>query len=256
MTEQPVKQMVFQQLMDSGNQRIAEIKALQNTKVTNSARNVGFVAMSTVGVMAFGLLFFQVVTGVIALGLSVAAILGLFYGFRFLKMADPLIKQKMNNKLLKSMFEEAKKNKIETLTQMLLTSNERLEVTKKSLDKMGGYVNRLKAKLDSSDKGSSSYSKKVELFNQVETVYDLMKVNTQTAIKKHKDLEEKVAEFKDMHEFTEIMTGAMEFANQSMDKKLEELLGFEAFASIEREFHEAVATVENSASNYSFENQL
>ena len=71
--------------------------------------------------------------------------------------------------------------------------------------------------------------------------------------KAHQLLVSKVNEYKEMQEFTDIVSDAMSFTNSQVNS-LDEMLGMEAFAAIEQDFHTAMVSIENSVSDFDIDN--
>ncbi|WP_241910657.1 hypothetical protein [Enterovibrio norvegicus] len=248
------KSLNFTSLVEESNNRIADIKREQSSSVTGTARNLGFAGFALLGLMLLGTIMFQIITGVIALVVGLGAVALMIYAYRYLKMADPLIKQKMRNHVLKKMIEEAKTHKIETLTNMVIESGNRLNSARAARDKMGGFVNKINTRLKASNQESSNFDRKVEMTEKVELAYEMVKANVNRAANAHKALEVKVRDYKEMAEFSDMVGDALKFANDSNGNKLEEMLGMEAFAAIEQDFHEAMVSVENSVADYEIDN--
>ena len=240
-------------LVEQSNNQIAEIKREQNAPVTATARNIGFVVFSLVGVFLAGFIALQIITGTVALLVGVGGMALMFYALRYLTMNDKHIKQKMRNRVIANMIEEAKTHKIETLTNMVIDSKTRLDGARKARDKMGGYVNKVKNKLEQADKSSSHYARMCQMAETVEKAYVLVQQSVERAGNIHKNLSLKVQEYKDMAEFTDIVNDAMSFAKSNTDS-LQEILGMEAFAAIDQDFQEAMVTIENSVADYELDN--
>lgn len=240
MTEEKT-QSSFSTILENGNQSITRIKELQNQKITATKRNIAFGVVCIGGFFAFSMIAMQVITGIIALGFSLIASVGLYYGYRYVKTADPLIRNKMRNKVLEKMIEEAKTQKIETLTQLVLSSNSRLNGASQAVAKMTGLLKKLEAKVD---KDSSLYDRQMEMVDSATKAVKTMTANYHKAKKAHEDLEVKVNEYKSMHEFSNVFTDMMQFVKETDGSKLEEMLGYEAFNQIETDFHDAIAEIE------------
>ncbi|SEG14167.1 hypothetical protein [Marinobacterium lutimaris] len=240
-------------LVEQSNDRIAQIKHEQGVKITDRARNLGFLAFCLVGVGLVGLMAFQIIAGTFALLVGFGGLAFMFYAIRYLKMNDKHIKQKMQNRVIANMIEEAKTHKIETLTNLVIDSRNRLDAAREARNKMGGYVEKIKARLNESDQDSSSYATKVQMAERVESAYEMVCGNVDRAGAAHKALTKKVEEYKEMAEFSDIVGDAMAFA-KSNTGTLDEMLGMEAFAAIEQDFQEAMVSIENSVSDFEIDN--
>ncbi|RJG42504.1 hypothetical protein [Motilimonas pumila] len=246
----------FANVLEQSNHAIAEIREKQTTPITATARNIAFACLAVAGSLLLGLFLLQIIQGVLALFIAVGAALALFYGLRFLKAMDPLVKQKTQNFVLQKMIDEARENNTRQLDSLVLQGAERLKHARASRDKMGGYVKKLQSKLAKSNPNTdSNYQVKAEMLQKVENAYQAIRTNVDRAAKSNKAFEKKVACYKDMAEFSDIVGEAMNFAAATSGNKLEELLGLEAFASIEGEFHQAMVSIENSVSDYEIDQQ-
>ncbi|MEZ8028363.1 hypothetical protein [Enterovibrio norvegicus] len=242
-------------LVQDSNNRIANIKREQNSSVKSTARNLGFAGFALVGLLLLGTIVLQIITGAIALLVGFGAVALMLYAYRYLKMADPMIKQKMRNHVLKKMIEEAKNHKLETLSNMVIESGNRLKSARVARDQMGGFVNKINARVKESNQDSSHFDRKVEMAEKVEAAYEMVKLNVERAAHAHQSLEVKVRDYKEMAEFSDMVGDALKFANDSNGTKLEEMLGMEAFAVIEQDFHQAMVSVENSVADYDIDNR-
>lgn len=244
----------FSTFIDEGNQRLAAIKAKHSAPITPKARNFIGSGLVLASLFVVGFAAFQIITGAIALILSAIIIVCGFFGIRALIAADPLIKQKTRNYVLSKMIEEAKTMKLETITNLVLASGERLANARKARDDMGGYVNKLKMRLQQSDKTSSMYAQKVQMAQKVEDAYNTIVQNVEKAGKAHQLLTQKVRDYKDMDEFSDMANAALSFASNNGMSQLDEMLGMEAFGAIESDFCSAMAAIENSVGDYNLDN--
>lgn len=232
---------LFTSALDQSNKAISEINELKSKPVTATKRNLVFAAICVASFLVIGMIGAQIITGALALLVAALVSATLLYGFRFLKQADPLIQQKTRNMLIKKMTEEAKKNKIETLDNLVIASSKRLNKSEIALKKMIGYVNKMESNIDPA---SSNADKKEKMLKEVTEIQDQMNLNYKNGMASHSKLKEKVADYKDMHEFSEIASEATAFALGNSDKDLSEMLGLAAFEQIETDFNEAMASVE------------
>ncbi|MBF9003601.1 MULTISPECIES: hypothetical protein [Vibrio] len=251
MSTQPLS---LAQFVEQSNTRIAEIKKEKDAPINLKARNFGFALLCILGLVLASFIALQIIAGTVALLVGFIGIAVMFYGLRYLKMNDKHIKQKMRNHIVANMIEEARTHKIETLTNLVIDSKARLDGAREARNKMGGYVERIKAKLNESDKSSSSYQTKLNMAGRVEQAYSQVCINVEKAGEAHKALAKKVEDYKEMAEFSDIVGDAMAFANQNNDS-IDEMLGMEAFAAIEQDFQSAMVSIENSVSDYAIDNE-
>lgn len=237
----------FGNILQENKGALSKIKEIRNSPITTTARNIIFAAVSIGGIFFITMFVFQVLTGMLALiGVAIVTLF-LFFGLRFIKNADPLIKQKSKNFLLKKMVEEAKKNSVEQLQNHVLSNVEKLSNAKKARDKMGVLVEKLKSSIDFDDNESNSNKKKIEIYTRVKDAYSIVKVNVENAKESHNLFEEKVNDYKDLDKFTKIANEAMSLFDNSSNSKLNEMLSLESFEHIDTEFNTAIVTIENNA---------
>lgn len=244
----------FSSVLDESKNMINDIKKKNVKDITATPRNILFGVLVFAGMLFVGAMALQIITGVIALICMVLAGVGLFLGLRFLKAADPLIKKYTQNLILSKMIENAKTYKMETLTNRVIDSYNMLNEKRAKRDSLRGFMSKLKIKLDESDKNASTYQKKLDMFKSVERGYSIVTQNVDKAGTVHKALETKVNEYKDMDEFTGIITDAMSLITDNGGQKLDEMLSLEAFSEIENEFHTAMAQIDNSVRDFENDN--
>ena len=254
MTITATQNLNFATLVEDSNKRIAEIKNEQNAPVTATARNLGFLGFTLVGLMLLGTIVFQIISGVVALAVGVGTILAMIYGFRYLKAADPLIKQKMRNHVLKKMIEEAKTNKIETLSNWVLSSAEKLRVAREKRDQAGGLIEEFSQIAAKSDPNSANHATKLKMYEKSKKAYEIIQQQVEIAGIKHKELEVKVQDYKEMARLSDKFNNVMQILRGSDNQDLEEMLGMEAFAAIDEEFNNALVSIENSAADIAIDN--
>lgn len=222
--------------------------------VSTLQRNIIFGVLMAVSLFYLGGVMTGIISGIITLVVLVVVGVVLFIGLRFLHKADPLIKMWTDNIILAKMIENAKTYKNETIMNRLLSSFNELQEKRETRTKIHGHLLKIESKLNESDKNSSTYPKKVEMFEKVQYAFDTIEKHVEQAGIVHRKLEVKVAEYKDMMEFTDIISDAMTLINEQGGDKLEEMLSMEAFAEIDTEFHEAMASIDSSIKDFEFDN--
>lgn len=235
----------FASILSGNKEKMAEITAYENKPVTATKRNLLFAGGTIVGLLILSLFVLQIIKGAIAFGVVAVVGVGAFFGLRFLKAADPLIRQKTKNYVLKQMVEEARKNAVIQLENQILTNRKRLEQGRDARNKMGGLVEKLKGKINPKNEGKPTYEKKVQMLERVQNAYNQICINMQKAKKADVAFAEKVAEYKDMDSFASIANEAMQMFSDSDNQGLEEMLSLAAFEHIEDEFNVALVEIEN-----------
>lgn len=243
----------FSSVLSENKKEMEKIDEFKNKPITTTTRNIIF-GCTVTGTLLFFILFAsQIITGVFALMFTVVFGVGALFGIRFLKMADPLIKQKIKNKILEEMVNEARKNASRQLDNQVIINRTRLEAARDARNKMGAAVKRLKSMINPENKGKPSYEKKMEMLVKVEEAYNQVKGMLERGAEANRQFEEKVTEYKDMERFASEVNSAMAYFKGSGGKQLEDILSLEAFTHIEEEFNYALVTIENQTSDMEFD---
>jgi hypothetical protein len=244
----------FASILETNKSEMSRISEYRDSKITTTPRNMLFGGMTIAGLFLFMMFATQIITGILALILTVGTVVGGFFGLRFLKAMDPVIQQKTRNTKLKYMVEEARKNAIYQLDNQVLANGERLQMARTARDKMGALVEQLRSKINPANKGTNNYIKKVELLERVKSSYEQMCDNLDKGASANNDFKRKVVEYKDMDSFANLANEAMSLMGASGNKDLEEMLSLESFNHIEGNFNEAIISIENSARDFSADN--
>lgn len=237
----------FSEIVNNNDQELAKIEKYRKEKLSNTPRNLIFAGLVTLGVLTAGLFALQIIAGVVALAATAVVGVGGFFGLRWLKSMDVVIRQKTKNQRIKLMREEAKKNATAQLDNQVLLNEERLGDARVARDKMGASIENLKSKVNPANKGKPTYEKKIAVIERLESAYHQVINNLDKAARANKLFEEKVQEYKDMDAFSQVASEAMELFENTAGHKLEDMLSLEAFNSIDHEFSTALISIENSA---------
>lgn len=247
MIDTVVKPSSFSSILQNNKEELAKIESYKNTPISVTPRNILFVILVFFCLVTLSVFAMSIITGTLALVVLVITALVVYWGFRFFRALDPLVKQKTKNMQLNMMVKEARKNAVAQLNNQVINNQERLEAARQARNSMGATVEKLKNQINPENKGKPIYEKKVELYNRVNAAYQQVLVKVDNAAKANKAFEEKVKEYKDMEEFASTASAAMSLFAQSGDLKLDETLSLEAFSQIETDFNESLISVENSA---------
>ena len=235
----------FQEILENTEKQKKLIREEQDKPITVSARNMTFAGLTVAGGLTFILFAGQIITGMAALLLTGAVTIGGFYGIRFLKSMDPLIRQKTKNAQMKWMMDEARRNSIEQLQNLALAKRQRLEDARTARNKMKAVVQKMRDKLDTSkDKNSSMYKKQENMLKTVESACIKMAENIDRGAKATKQFEEKVEEYRNMDQMSDLFGQAMSMFDRSGTRHMEEMLSLTAFDSIEEDFNEAIISID------------
>ena len=244
----------FSNILESNKNDLAKIEEFKNAPITTKARNLAFGGMMVGGFALFVLFAAQIITGMLALVVTVGAAAGTWYGLKFLRAMDPVIQQKTKNARLKWMVEEARKNAIFQLDNQVIVNKQRLGKARDARDKMNALVMKLERKIDPKNAGTPNHTRKTEMLNKVRTAYETMAANLDKGAKANNEFKQKVKEYKDMDSFTALAGEAMSMLGASGAKELEEMLSLAAFDSIETGFDSAVSAIEHAAADYANDN--
>lgn len=244
----------FKDIASSTQDKINELKEAKDKVFTTKNRNIVFVALLIVGLLAASVVAMQIITGAVALGFAAVVGVGLFFIFKNFDKLDPLVAQKLNNYILSKQIEEARKNNIIQLQNTVLARKQRLKEGRKARDEMGGYVQKLEQKVRASDPNSDPYHKqKVEMFDKIKSAYEANQAMLTRAAQANKEFEMQVEHYKDMEAFANI-AGKATKAIKTDD--LENMLSLAAFDSIDDQFNTAMVELEGSVADYAVDNEL
>ena len=98
----------FSAILEDNKKSMDKINEFKNQPVTAKQRNLIFAGILVGTLFLFMMFAVQIIQGVIALIMVIVLAAGSFFGIRFLKAADPLIKQKTKNFVLDKMIQEAR----------------------------------------------------------------------------------------------------------------------------------------------------
>ena len=224
--------------------QIDEIKQLQAAVENPSAATRNKMALITGGILLVLTFMFsaQIISGILALAMLVVGIPILIWAFIALRKADPYIKQKLDNELLKLRVNEASKNRIEQLSNDLIARREKIETAKKARAKMLGQIKTLEKQLKEANPTSSFYNNMKEQFDKFQKAVDLIKDKIQASIIATDKFEDKVKEYKQYHKFTQ--TAQELTAALKGDSTLENMLTDVAFEAIDNDFNTAMADID------------
>lgn len=235
--------MNFSDVISKSQDRIESIKKERDTKTTSTMRNVIFGSATLASLLIAGMLVLQILTGVFALTVTGLFGLGAFFVLKNFKKYDKLVAQKIKNHVLGEQLKEAQKNNIIQLKNTVLDRKDRLQEGIQAHNKMGGYVSKIKLKVDNADPSNPFNAQTEAMYERVSKAYDLNKERLLKAKKAIDEFEQKVYHYEGMAEIAEMASKAMAtIANN----ELEDMLSLEAFNSIDNDFCEAMVGLENA----------
>lgn len=245
----------FAAIMENNRNELVRIEEFSKKTISGWPRNIAFLAISFALILIFGIFASQIITGTIALIVLVVTAVGLFFGLRFVKTMDPLIRQKTQNMLISKMTSEARRNAVAQLDNQVIKNTERLELARAARNRMGAAIESLRSQINEKNAGKPNYERKKEILTKVENAYEQVKIKLDRAAKANHAFSEKVKEYKEMESFAAQASEAMMFFKNTGDTQLEEMLSLEAFHQIESDFNTALIDIENSVRDISLNDE-
>lgn len=235
----------FSLVKAENQERINQIETFKNAPISVKAQKVTTGVVVVGGVVMASVFAMQIISGVAALvTLGVVGGAG-YYATKVIKQADPFIQQKIKNKILEKMYEEASENAIMQLANQVIQNSAKLSDARKARDKMGAMVENLKSKVAKASEGNKPRMKKS--LEKISLAYESVKTNTEVAQKSFSIFEKKVEDYKEMDKFNKEAGAVLALFEKNGGDKLSEMLSLEAFDSIENDFNTALISIENSA---------
>lgn len=237
------QQVDFKKVLEKSEERIQNIKKERDTPTTNTTRNLVFGGVLVGTTLFAGMIFLQIITGIIVLGAVGIFSLGAFFVLKNFKKYDKLVAQKVKNHALSLQLKEAQANNIAQLKNTVLARKERLKEGINNHNKMGGYVEKLKQKIERACSEDPFIDQKKQTYERIHAAYLMNKDRLKKAKDSIDTFEKKVYHYEEMSEFTAMANKAMDtIANN----ELENMLSLAAFDSIDSEFCEAMVGLENA----------
>ncbi|GAB0154634.1 hypothetical protein [Marinobacterium sp. BA1] len=237
----------FHQVLQSNSSSLSRIETMRKAPITNTGRNLVFGGLALGSIVGVGIIAFQIIAGVAALAFAAVTCTGLYFGLKYLKAMDPVIKQKLKNHQIKSMVEEARKNAVAQLDSIVLDNEQKLASARAARDRMGASIEQLRSMLDPTNAGKPAYEQKLKMLERIEKAYVVVLENMDKAAVSHKAFKEKVREFKDLERFSVMAAETLSLIKGTEQSDLEEMLSLASFQQIETDFSESIISIENYA---------
>lgn len=235
----------FTEVLTDNKERMGAIETYKNAPISRKAQMVTFGGLAIGGTVLASIFALQIISGMVALvAIGVVGVVGVF-GIRALRQADPLIQQKLKNKILEAMYNEASKNAIIQLSNQVIINEQKLSNARKSRDKMGAMVKNLESKVATSSE--SNKPKMQKTLDALSAAYQSTIISVDRAQVSIKEFETKVNDFRELDRFNKEAGAVLAMFESSGNDKLNEMLSLESFSSIETEFNTAITSIENSA---------
>ena len=233
-------------IFEENQEAVNKIKDYENAPITGTQRTIITVVLA---VLTFGFItlfasaILQGVAAVIAL--AVMSVVGIF-GYKFLKAADPVIKQKLKNESLKAMYKEAAKNAIYQLDNDVISKKDKLIAAAKVRDSIKGDLKGLETDLRKTKADPdlvSAVPQIQQMYDATEKAYGILESNITTAQQQFKLWEKEVKVYKTKQKFADSANSIMSAINS--ENSLSDSLTFVAMESIDSSFNTAMAAIEN-----------
>lgn len=229
--------------------RIEKIDAFKNTPVTSTKQFLVF-GGATIGTIAVGsLLLTGIVQGILALALVGTTAVIAAGSIYTIKQANPLIQQKIKNKIVATMYKEARDNSLAQLEQYRQYQYAALQESNKGNIKLNATLRNIKQKLNSVPEKSSAYTSLLEIYNQVEKAHNTLTAQITTASKAYDDTCKLIEEKKLLKDVSDIAMEAMAVFNESQQDELQKMLSLESLKQIDNDFNLAMAQIDSITAN-------
>jgi len=187
----------------------------------------------------------HIITGALALGLvGLIAVLG-FYGYKAIKIYDPLIQRKMRNDKMRRLIEEAQQKKIETLMAYVQYLDDYLQEAKNLRNKVDMLIEKYNQKLNnvSDDYLKQEYEK---LINRLENSKKAIETIVQASKDKKEAFAKKLKIAKEKYDFIQETQDIVSFLENSSNE-LDKMLVDESLNQLEKEFLQISVSIKNLA---------
>jgi hypothetical protein len=204
--------------------------------------------------LVIGLLFLaslvanQIITGSIALIVGFVAVVLTIYGIKVLKNLDPVIERKLKNQQMKMLIEEAQKRTIETISNYVLALEEYNNYVKRLRNKVDALITKYEDKLRNT---KDDYLKREyeNLLNKLTKAKEAIEVIERNSAKKKEEFEKRLKIAREKYEFTKETKDIVNFLEKYADSSLDKMLVDTSLSTLDKEFNEITASIENLASD-------
>ena len=257
MVEKNTKDVIIPEVIETKTgKQLPSIKTIEeeySKKISELKKNKSWLRYVIGGGVVIGSLFLaslvavHIITGALALGL--AAIIGTagYYGYKAIKIYDPLIQKKMRNDQIRRLIKEAQEKKIETLTAYVQYLDDYLQEAKSLRNKVDMLLEKYQQKLNnvSDDYLKNEYQKLINRLNDskkaIEKIVEASKDKKEAFAKKLKIAREKY----DFIQETQDIVSFLENSENELDKMLVD----ESLNQLEKEFLQISVSIKNIASD-------
>jgi hypothetical protein len=237
----------------SGKQ-LPSIQAIEkeySKKIQDLKKNKSWIRYIIGGGIIFGSLFLaslvatHIITGTLAIAIAaIIAVVG-YYGYKAIKIYDPIIQTKMRNNKIKTLIQEAQEKKIETLTAYVQYLDDYLKEAKTLRNKVDMLLEKYhqKAKDTEDEYLKSEYQKLIDKLEKskqaIETIVKVSKDKKEAFEKKLKIAREKYDFIKETQDIVSFL--------ENSENEIDKILVDESLNQLEKEFLQISVTIENIA---------
>ena len=236
--------------------KLPSIKAIEqeySEKIKDLKKNKSWLRYVVGGGVVLGSLFLaslvaaHIITGALALLLlGVVGALG-FYGYKAIKIYDPVIQKKMQNDKIRRLIKEAQEKKIETLTAYVQYLDEYLQEAKNLRNKIDMLLEKYTQKLQ---KAEDDYLKNEyqKLINRLEESKKAIETIVQASKDKKEAFSKKLKIAREKYDFIQETQDIVSFLENS-ENELDKMLVDESLNQLEKEFLQISVSIKNLASD-------
>jgi hypothetical protein len=235
-----------EKIFDQNKEAVNKIKDYENAPVTGTQRTIITIVLAIITFGFITLFASAILQGVAAVVALVVMVVVGFFGYKFLKAADPVIKQKLKNESLKAMYKEASKNAIYQLDNDVITKKDKLLDAAKVRDSIKGDLKGLETDLRKTKADPdlvSAVPQIQQMYDATEKAYQTLEDNITTAQGQFLLWEKEVKIYKTKQKFADSANSVMSAINS--EDSLGDQLTFVAMESIDSNFNTAMAAIEN-----------
>jgi hypothetical protein len=232
---------------------ISAIEKDYDAKIKELKKNKGWLRYVVSGGVILGSLFLaslvaaHIITGALALGIAGIIVALLYFGFKAIKIYDPLIQKKMQNDKIRRLLKEAQEKKIETLTAYVQYLDDYLQKAKTFRNKVDMLIEKYKQKKDSVNDESlkKEYDK---LINQLKETRKNIEIVVQKSKEKKEEFVNILKIAREKFNFIEETEDIAKFLSNSSNE-MDKIMVNESLNQLEKEFLQISSDIKNLASD-------
>ena len=195
-------------------------------------------------ILLAGMLALQIIAGLFAIGFTAVFCIIAYWVAANFDRYDKYVSLKLKNHALGLKLQEAQKNGIVTLKNILLSRKARYKEGVDNHNKMGGHITELESLVKAScAEDDPYYEQNVKDLERTKKGYEFSKQRILAAKKAIEDFEKRIQHSENRAKIAKVAKMAMAGLQ---DSDIEETLSMEAFSSIDVAFGESMVALENA----------